>query len=331
MTPEMLHDLVYEANFAPSTHNTQPTQWQLDGDGLILSLNPKRFLPAGDPDNRDARLSMGAALYGTEIALSHRRYRVREYERHAGTVRIAFDSGEPHTVPPKRLVTMRTSYRAGFSAPTPEHVKALTHLCHHRTDAALTTDTSMIQTLAKLNDATSLGFMRDRAFRDELRAWMRLKPNHPDWAKDGLSAEALAMSGIEALGAGIVLAAPVFDILDKVGLTKVITAEYGKTVSSTGIVAFHRPEEEARLTVGRHFYELWLRLTEAGFAAWPMAVLADDESANAEVCDLLSIPKNGQRLLLHDLIHEDADHISVFVSDILVLPIYIVWTEDYVV
>ena len=292
MTPETLEDVVFEANFAPSTHNTQPTQWALDGDGLILSLNPKRFLPAGDPSNQDARLSMGAAMYGTEIALSHRGYRVLDFERHAGMIRIAFSRGEPHTVPPKRLVSLRTSYRAGFAAPTEAQKEALGTLCRSRVDAALTMDQTTIEALATLNDAASLTTMRDRAFRDELQEWMRLKPSHPSWDKDGLSAEALAMSGIEALAAGIALSSPVFDLLDKVGLAKMMTAEYGKTLSSTGIVAFHRPEEEARLTVGRNFYDLWLRFTEAGLSAWPMAVLADNPDANAEVCRLMGVPEN---------------------------------------
>ncbi|MEM9341607.1 MAG: hypothetical protein AAGA87_01035 [Pseudomonadota bacterium] len=289
MTPETLAQVVAEANLAPSTHNTQPTQWRLDGDGLILSLNPQRFLPVGDPTNRDARLSMGAALYGTELALKSRGYTIRATEA-ADEVRLAFSSGE--ATPPERPITRRTSYRAGFSAPTDAQTTALNQLCHARDDAALTVDADTIEALARLNDATSLTIMRDRAFRDELRHWMRLKPSHPGWSQDGLSAEALAMSGIEALGAGIALSNPVFTLLDKIGLTKTITAEYGKTITSTGIVAFHRPEGEDRLTSGRQFYDLWLAFTEADLAAWPMAALADDPNANAEVCSILKIPEN---------------------------------------
>ena len=43
---------------------------------------------------------------------------------------------------------------------------------------------------------------------------------------------------------------------------------------------------------------------------------------------LLAIPEDGHRFVLHDPIHENADHISVAVSDVLTLAIDVMWPKD---
>ncbi len=54
---------------APSIHNTQPWQWALDGDGLLLLADRSRQLAIADPDAHSLLISCGAALHLTEVAL----------------------------------------------------------------------------------------------------------------------------------------------------------------------------------------------------------------------------------------------------------------------
>jgi hypothetical protein len=54
---------------APSIHNTQPWAWRLDPDGLVLRADRTRQLAVADPDGHSMRVSCGAALHLTEIAL----------------------------------------------------------------------------------------------------------------------------------------------------------------------------------------------------------------------------------------------------------------------
>ena len=153
-----------------------------------------------------------------------------------------------------------------------------------------------IDAIARLNDETSHSIMQDRLFRDELRHWMRLSKNHPNWSSDGLNATALGLSAFEATGARFALSTPLFEFLDRVGVGSSLTAEAQKTRSSHYIAAFHRPENEHPLISGEAFYEMWLMLTSYGQAAWPMAALADDPDANTEVCRLMGVPEQ-QRLI----------------------------------
>jgi hypothetical protein len=125
--------------------------------------------------------------------------------------------------------------------------------------------------------------LRDRGFRRELVNWMRLARSHPRYAVDGLNLDALRMSSLEGFGAKVVLGTGLFEAIDALGLDKVLTGEKSKTQSATAIALFHRQRDESPLASGRAFYRFWLNLTRLGFAAWPMAALAD-HAESADIC-----------------------------------------------
>jgi nitroreductase len=57
------------ANRAPSVHNSQPWRWRVDPSSIHLFADPRRALPATDPEGRDLRVSCGAALHHLRVAL----------------------------------------------------------------------------------------------------------------------------------------------------------------------------------------------------------------------------------------------------------------------
>ena len=289
MTPKQFEAVVTEANLAPSTHNTQPVLWSGEDGAVMLSLNSSHALTVGDPTGRDGRLSGGAALLGTRYALARAGIGVEAVEIDGNAARLVL-GGEAEQPPDAGLLGARTSYRRIFGAASSQQKAALDDCIATRDDGILVTDRTQIGALSELNDAASLSVMRDRAFRAELLDWMRLSPRDPRWSKDGLSADALGMSRFEASAAGIALRPWAFSTLDALGLTKGIVSEDDRTMSATGLVAIHRPQQEDRWTTGIAFYDLWLNLTAAGFAAWPMAVLADVPDAYEAVTAMLGLP-----------------------------------------
>lgn len=62
-------DVLTAATLAPSVHNTQPWRFRLDQDRIDLFPDLDRGLPATDPENRELRLSCGAALFNLRLAL----------------------------------------------------------------------------------------------------------------------------------------------------------------------------------------------------------------------------------------------------------------------
>jgi nitroreductase len=63
-------DAVLEAaSLAPSVHNSQPWRFRVLPDQIELHADPHRILPATDPEQRELRLSCGAALLNLRLAL----------------------------------------------------------------------------------------------------------------------------------------------------------------------------------------------------------------------------------------------------------------------
>jgi nitroreductase len=61
-TTARLHALVALAIRAPSSHNTQPWRFRIDGDAIELHADRSRALPIVDPHDRALVISCGAAL-----------------------------------------------------------------------------------------------------------------------------------------------------------------------------------------------------------------------------------------------------------------------------
>jgi hypothetical protein len=59
------------AILAPSSHNTQPWRFIVNGDELLVCADRNRSLPHIDPFDRELIISCGAALFNMRVALAH--------------------------------------------------------------------------------------------------------------------------------------------------------------------------------------------------------------------------------------------------------------------
>jgi len=62
---------VEQAVLAPSSHNTQPWLFRIDGESLELYADRARGLRVNDPDDRELTVSCGAALLNARVAAEH--------------------------------------------------------------------------------------------------------------------------------------------------------------------------------------------------------------------------------------------------------------------
>ena len=295
-----LKTLATEANRAPSTHNTQPARFALDDAGRILVLaDLSRRLAVGDPTNRDMGLSCGAALEGLVMALAGRGIGAEVEDAWPGDVlwragyRLAarLSPSGAATAPDLAAFTeTRFTWRGLFSPAAPETRAALDAWARGKNDVTLASGKHALTFIAARNDEASLAVMRERAFRDELVAWMRLSPSHPAYARDGLNLDALRMGRLEGAVAGKILASPLFSLADRLGLAKSLVSETAKTMTATACLIFHRPAGESPVETGRAFYRFWLDFTRFGLAGWPMAVLADVPAAADAMGRRFSVP-----------------------------------------
>lgn len=282
--------LVAEAALAPSVHNVQPARWRFEGTTIELWEDLARRLPAGDPDGRDAELSLGVAVEGMALALSASGLALEETGESVKArdgdliARRRFRIVPGRHDPLQQHVAARQSHRGAFEAATDHDRDTAQAIVGD--DCTVVADPARIAAIARQVDRSGHRFFRDAAFRAELRGWMRLRRSDPRWWRDGLNAEAMAMSPVEAFGAGLVLG-PLFRPLDAVGLAAPLTAEAATVCSAAAILLFHRPSDESRFENGRAFYRLWLRVEAAELRGAVMAALADDPDGVASVSDLV--------------------------------------------
>jgi hypothetical protein len=281
MSPAERLALLAAANRAPSVHNIQPTRFLFEDERTILVLeDERRRLFVGDPQGKDNQKSIGAAVEGVALALSeqglgvevaHLPPSVRSGLREIARLRLITGAARDDLA---AFADARASYRGKFVHPIDSDRATLSRLAASCPDLRIVEETAALAHVAAVFDATSMEVLRDNAYRAELLSWMRLSRSHPDYARDGLNAAHMALSPIEALGAGIVLGSA-FTALDKMGLAGPAVAEGAKVRSAAGLALFHRPVAEAEFDTGRRFYRVWLEIERAGLALAPMSVLAD--------------------------------------------------------
>jgi hypothetical protein len=289
MTAQFLKSLVSKALLAPSVHNVQPARWRIEGDAIVLVEDMSRRLLVGDPTGNDIGISLGAALEGLSLAASEHGYQVVDDTSEAlpdlnaplrAVGRYALRPGADTDLL-ATYVEDRASWRGGFIDHTSGDLAALMALT--APDTHLIVDPLEREKIARHYDAASYGFMRQDAFRRELKGWMRFSKQHPSWNRDGLNAEAMVLSPLEATAASCVLG-PAFGPLDKLGLAPRLLAEGQKIKQAAGVILFHREANEAPFQSGRYFYRLWLRLEAAGFGGAVLAALADEVPIARSLC-----------------------------------------------
>ena len=302
ISPSEQARIVEEANLAPSVHNTQPARWQFRPGEVEIYADGARFLSVGDPSLRDAGLSCGAAAEGTRIALAKRGIGVAEIEdvwnappniggnfRRAAVLKLS-GAAAPDAL--SDWVPQRFTWRGKFAPLGHDQAQALRAWEQTSATATLITNPGDMKWIASLNDKTSLSFFRDKPYRDELVSWMRFSPSDANWDSDGLNAEAMQLSGFEAVAAKYALSSPWFEVANTLRLSGMMVSEQAKTLSASAVLFFHVGANDGAIEIGQQFYRLWLELTALGVCCWPMAVLADNPHTNSDCVTRFDLPRD---------------------------------------
>jgi nitroreductase len=289
--------LVAEAARAPTVHNVQPARWRFGADGgVVLFRAVDRALPVADPTGHDVRVSLGAAWEGMSIALSRRGLGLSEPElsgdadEEDGRVAVAsariVEGAAPD--PLAEFVEARRSYRGRFVPLPADALRRLTAIGGD--DVRWMTDAARMPEMARRYDEAGYSFVREPAYHAELYRWMRLSPGHPDWARDGLNAECMALSGVERAAASVLLRPRVFGVLKRLGAAKAVISEAAQIRSASAVLLFTPRRDLGDFEVGRLFYRLWLEIASVGAGMVPMSALADSPAARERLAREHGVP-----------------------------------------
>ena len=295
LPPELQRQIVQEAARAPSVHNVQPACWRfLPGGEVRLLRDVRRAIPVADPTGRDVLVSLGAAFEGLNLALSRRGLGLSLPEPWEGPAEGPYEpvcrawikkGGAPDLLAGELL--RRRAYRGRFKKATEEEIAALRRRFEGTEDVTL-----LFEDLGRRHDEASYSFVRHPEYEAELYRWLRFRKGTPDWRRDGLNADCMALSAPERWAGAVLLHPRVYPLMKALGLGRILISEAPQVSSATALLLFHAPREQPPFEVGRRFHRLWLELSAAGWHACPLSALADDPAANAEIRAKAGLPED---------------------------------------
>lgn len=282
-----LNVIMAEVQLAPSAHNTQPALWSFDGVRFTLTFNSARALASADPQNFDLFLSLGAQISGLELALLRQCLAIERVEREGDAFHLTV---RPKTADERAefgldVVERRKTYRGKFQ---PMSVDLLAKLRSTFADPKLhlvIESKDQIKQLSIDYDNVTLKFMRDAGYLAELYSWLRFSKTDANWSTDGLNADAMGLSWIEAIAAKRILSPKVFPTLDQTGVAKVLIEEAPKNGSASAflILLVDQSQMSDPVALGQRFYREWLRATELGVSLCPVSNLVDDQDMKSKL------------------------------------------------
>jgi nucleotide-binding universal stress UspA family protein len=203
---EKLRFLLNYAVLAPSSHNSQPWLWKLDGNTVELYADRTRSLPVVDPRGRELIISCGTALFNLRLAMWHFGYRpeVMIFPDPVNSdllARLALGNR-------RQTADTSSDERALFEAITRRHTNRMLFeerdlplwVLQELKDAARR-EGAVLRFVASSERDTVVDLIKrgdvmqghDREFRSELAAWIR--PNNST-LDDGIPGHALGMSNM---------------------------------------------------------------------------------------------------------------------------------------
>lgn len=195
--------ILYYASLAPSGHNAQP--WSVKLKSLsewVVSADPRRRLPAADPDNRALLIGIGAFLENLFLAARAFGYDanidiIAENAFDTAIAKVTLQAAKPVEYPLERL-TMRRTVKKGLLAGElkRDDISALTKAIGP--DIVYFPRTSMhAQCIEEAQvEAYRIQTHRQEALK-ELTAWLRLNDREAREHRDGLTTEGMEIGGLK--------------------------------------------------------------------------------------------------------------------------------------
>jgi hypothetical protein len=228
-------ELVRYATLAPSSHNTQCWTFAITSDAITILPDLRRRCPAVDPDDHHVFVSLGCAA--ENLMLAARAHGLRgdtSFDEARGAVRIALAPAPAEESALFKAIPRRQCTRAEYDG-KPLSIDELKQL-----EAAGTTDRVRVMLLTdkpaleRVLEFVVLGNstqMQDKAFVEELKAWIRFSEGDAVRLGDGLFAKSSGNPTLPGWLGGL--------MFDLVFTEKAENDKYAKHLrSSAGVAVF---------------------------------------------------------------------------------------------
>lgn len=303
----VLRKLIAEANLAPSLYNTQPARWRFSPDGTVLVYEDlSRRLQVADPTGRLARVAVGAAFEGLNIALSKTGLSLRVQH-------LAPSGKEPDgDNPALRLVASaiiaqgaardalaayvyeRHTFRGEFEPVSPEAHDALAGLMRHLGDVVAIVESADIHDIAQRYRQCREELKQRTGYQAEFYRWMSWTQREAQRRHDGLNIRDMAPARLPRITKPQLLRSLVRTTLESLGMVRELYDETRSIASASAIGVLTGPRDEDAFLSGQRFYRVWLELCRAGYALCPMVAATDTACGLLTLRNRFKIPNDRQ-------------------------------------
>ena len=261
---ELQKELIRYATLAPNSHNTQPWQFRVERDRIVILPDYSRRCPAVDPDDHHVFVTLGCAAENLALAAAAFGLHAEVTIGNSADAAILVDL---HPDTPDRsdlfqAIPDRQSTRAGYDGkPVPSDQLATLERAAQSDSVAvqLMTKKRELEDVLEFVVAGNTAQMADDAFVKELEEWIRFNETSAVERRDGLFT---ASSGNPTSPSW--LGNIVFNFAFR---TSSENDKYRDHIrSSAGVIAFVSDIEskEGWINVGRSFQRFALRATALG-------------------------------------------------------------------
>ena len=193
-----LEALIQAATLAPSSHNTQPWLFRIDGEQIALLADRTRALPVNDPNDRELTISCGCALLNLRVAAAAAGLDalVKTWPDAVDTdllAQVHFKQAKVKSALAalQPMIAQRRTYRERFAATAVDSATVRELVAAAKGEGAtasvLEGDEPRLAAAALVAEGDAMQWANP-SWRRELAAWM-----HPRRRGDGLSLPALAV------------------------------------------------------------------------------------------------------------------------------------------
>ena len=184
--------LVAQAVKAPSGHNTQPWKFRQSESAVEIYPDFDRRLPVVDPDDRELFVSLGCAVENLCLAAQAKGYESAVSVGDTGIITVSLmEKADVKPNPLFNQIDVRQTNRSVYTGEeiALEALRKLQSVCcekgisvhyyAHRTKQFNDIEQYVLQ--------GNMRQMQNKAFKAELKSWMRFNKKHQDQILDGLS------------------------------------------------------------------------------------------------------------------------------------------------
>ncbi len=290
--------LLRYAILAPSSHNSQPWAFTVDGERIDVRVDESRWLEVADADRRELYVSVGCAVENLLIAAERFDFGYT-LEYHADDDRVATvtldPDGEPSSARPdgvfEAITKRRTSHEAFEDRPierfTLERLRDA--VLESGVELTFVADPDLKAAIGTLQAEADERQMAARAYREELGRWIGSGALGDSWPKTRIGQ----------------LAVTCLDLGEREGTKNAARIRNAPVVA---VLSTRTDDRRARVETGRVFERLALIATVEGIATHPMSQILEVADLKRELAEVIGTSGTPQHLFRLGYTDGEAEH-----------------------